>query len=155
VLVMAGAFLGGPAMSQSVPVNWVEVSVDNLLTLRAPPGTVFRRQQGVDSFTGNLTGPNFVLNLDYGPFSAIPTDQPRGAQQSVQELMVDGKRAKVVSRIDPGSPTPRHFVALYVTGLLTATASKPLSLVMFARVPSSDEETLIRVIFTTIRFAHR
>jgi hypothetical protein len=157
LVILTTAPSSGRATSQSdMPRDWIEVSVDKVLTLRAPPGTAFQPQSGIDSFTGTLRGPDFTLDLDYGPFAALSADQSGIADYAVQDTLLDGKQAKIVSGIlDAGSPTQSYFIALYVTGLRTATASRPLGLVITGRLSRPDHQTLIRGIFATIRFAGR
>ena len=127
----------------------------NLLTLRAPPGTVFQRQSGTDSFVGNLRGPGFVLHLDYGLFSPRPPDQAGLINQTVQELNLDDKPAKIVSGGVVASSPPKYFIGLYMADLRSPTASNPSSLAIYAELPTTDQDPLIRAIFTTIRFARR
>jgi hypothetical protein len=142
---------------QSAPGDWVEITVGSILTLRAPPGTVFRAQRGKDSFTGSLKGPGFDLDLDYGalrgrsaPVPAIP------AGSSTENVLIDNKPARITFRqVDRGPDLHgRYSVGLEVTQLETP-GGKPLMLNLSGSADGLEQQVAVRKVFTTIRFRRR
>jgi hypothetical protein len=147
--LVAGFLIGQP----SVPGEWVNISVGAVFTLRAPPGTEFRRKQGKDSLTGTLKGPGFALDLDYGlgPKSLPPVTVTPDV--SVENVMIDNQPARITFRTPQKGPDPHggYPVGLEVIQLETPGGS-PLRLNLSGRAEGPEQQTVVRKVFTTIRF---
>lgn len=140
-----------------MPGDWVNVEVGSKLTLRAPPGTVFRTRPGKDSFTGSLEGPGFALLVDYGALrgssAALPAVPPGCVAESI---LIDNKPARIVLRQSNMGPDLRdgYSVGLEVSQL-SPPGRRPLSLSITGRADDPDRQLTVRSMFTTIRFRAR
>jgi len=72
---------------------------------------------------------------------------------AIEETLINTKPAKIVlGTLDAGTATQSYVISLYVTDLVTSTASRPPSLSITGRVSKIDQQALVRHMFTTIRF---
>jgi hypothetical protein len=154
MILTAGAFFSAPAGSQpQIPDDWVSVPAGNILTLRAPPGTTFRTQSGIDSFTGKLEGPDFVLSLDFGAFAGPLTKLPGMSDYTLEEIRIDGKPARLVSgTMSAGSTAPHYLIGLYFAHLSDSASKRPLNFSISGTLSGADQQAVVRQIFATIHF---
>lgn len=158
-LLIAVAGVGGlvtwPARARAdgeVPVNWPELAVERIFTLRAPPGTRFVSRTGVDSRVGTIVGPGFTLELDYGAYSDRFDDLTPYDQVSASAIDIGGKVGRLVrGRHKKPAGGNDYFIGLYVPAVAPGTPG-PLSLTLTATVRRRASADLLVRMFGTIYF---
>lgn len=83
-----------PAVADPSLSNWQSVDADKF-TLLLPPGWIFNKRQGIDSYVGEFLGDGVRLGFDYGSYSN-PLAEENDPKHTVTYEMIDGRRAKIV-----------------------------------------------------------
>ncbi len=150
-LLALGAATAPPVAAAAIPADWITVSADSILTLKAPPGTRFRKERDTDGFVGTFVGPGFVLQLAYGAHSNPLADPRPYVAYVAQPAQIDGKPATIVSATvaDPAADR-RYFIGLHVPEL-GRSGRGALSLTISGTAATPGEEGLMLRIFETIR----
>lgn len=53
----------------AAPKGWVKLDLEGRFSLYVPPGVYHHPLRGIDSYVGEIVGPNFALTFDYGFYS--------------------------------------------------------------------------------------
>lgn len=135
--------------------QWIELSVGHAFVMQAPPDSRFVPAAGTDSFVGEIRGPGFSLQMDFGRYSNPLSDS--GSMREVQsvETRIDGRTARIVSGI---LATPaaggRFFTGLHVPEV-ASTAIGPVKLTLSGAVRRERTHAVLLRMFSTIRFKLR
>jgi hypothetical protein len=134
--------------------NWIDVAAGSSFTMRCPPGTKFRAEQGIDSFASGISGPGFSIEFDYGRYS--PTLSDFISQPGVQSepIEVDGKPASVA-----WGPAHDRWCNTWIVAMRTGPVSdgisdQPNTLFMEACARRIATIETIKTMFRSIRFRH-
>lgn len=148
-LTQAGTFV---IADVAVSGDWIRVDAGAGLSLQAPRGSRFVRGNGVDSLSGTVSGPGFVLELDYGAFSDPLTSLEAFSKVEAGEALIDGRPARLVfaTLIRPAGKQ-LYFFGLHVPGV-ARSAQDGLKLTVTAHLRKRSDLVLIRRIVETLRF---
>ncbi|HEY0281703.1 MAG TPA: hypothetical protein VGC27_03655, partial [Rhizomicrobium sp.] len=115
VVAMPPSAIKHPVKPVEVPPGWVKIDTKQGFTFYAPPGTQFSPLEGEDSFLGEITGPDFGLQSDFGFWSNDLSDARNEQDYSEEQVVIDG-RAGVIRRATFASEDgpPSYFAGLYV-----------------------------------------
>jgi hypothetical protein len=135
---------------------WTELTADGLFTLRAPPGTSYRREQGIDSVGGEFDGPGFTMTYDFGIYSGELDDAILDARYQVDKVVIDGKTATIVEGPGGGACTgPRKtLVGVHVVGFGGGFHGQPNTLAIWACADGTSEAFIVKAIYLSLRFLH-
>ena len=135
--------------------EWVELAVGHALVMRAPPGSRWVPAAGIDSLVGEIRGPGFTLQMDFGRYSNPLSDSGSMRQVQSVETRIDGRSARIVSGI---LATPaaggRLFTGLHVPEV-ASTAIGPVKLTLSGAVRRERTHAVLLRMFATIRFKPR
>ena len=131
----------------SIPRSWRKVDA-GAFSIVAPPGWVLHKRDGVDSYIGDFTNGEVVLDFDYGLYSNGFEDC-REPQYVVTSEAVGGHAAKVVYPRSDG----HGFTGIYFED--TSSNSNPLrrdKLNLHGQDLTAKQQDLVLKIFQTVRF---
>lgn len=104
----------------AVPSDWVQLAATarsgkTEFTLRAPPGTLYVPQQGIDSFVGDINGSDFRLGFDYGAYTNDMSDAEHDGSKFLK-TQVDGREALLVAgrSVENINGCHGYFVGFYM-----------------------------------------
>lgn len=85
--------------------TWSRVEVSTGFSILLPPGMVYNRKQGIDSFVGEFAGDGIRISFDYGWYGGAPSpgDYPSGTFDMMRDEIIDGYPVKIWTRT--GSPS--------------------------------------------------
>jgi hypothetical protein len=139
----------------TIPANWIAITAGKAFSLRAPPGTRFRPEQGIDSFVSGFDGPGFTMTFDYGVYSNPLEDLKADPQFTTEQAGIDGRLALIVE--GPGHNQfgcKQWLVALHTMRTSAGMFDRENTLTMGACVKDAAAAPQIKAIFRTIRFLH-
>ena len=132
--------------------EWIELSVGHAFVMQAPPGSRFVPAAGTDSFVGEIRGPGFTMQMDFGRYSNPLSSSESLRQVQSVETRIDGRAARIVSGIfvmpEAGG---RYFTGLHVPEV-ALTAIGPVKLTLSAAVRREPTQGVLLRMFATIRF---
>jgi hypothetical protein len=134
--------------------GWAKVSAGRAFSLRAPAGTVFKQEQGIDSFVGEFHGPGFWMTFDFGIYSYDFPDERKDPRYAAEKTLIDGKDAIIF--VGPGQATCKGhgdtMVAMYVAGIGTGPFGHANALSIWTCVGEVAEIPVVKEIYHTMKF---
>ncbi len=158
IAVACVANCGTEVADRTTPDGWEVLRNDSFSfagphDLRKVPG------QGIDSFVGRFQSHEFYISFDYGWYSDDSFDghlsRANESTFQVEEVRVNGKRARLGSYADNDHPESHPFVyAAYFPDVLGTGEGKAGETKLYFRVCYKDPESKerARLILTSIRF---
>ena len=149
---------GTEVAGRTIPDGWV-VLRNRVFSFAGPQDLRNVPEQGEDSFVGRFESQEFYISFDYGWYSDNSFDghlarATEGTFQ-VEEVSVNGKRARLGSYADNDYPESHPFVyAAYFPDVLGSGEGKAGETKLYFRVCYKDPESkaVARLILTSIRF---
>ena len=149
---LVGVFLCGICLSivgcsykDKPPTNWQKIDA-GAFSLYAPPGWRFHKEQGIDSYVGEVVGDGVVLNFDFGQFSNSLSDAQEPPYIVAHEF-IDGFEAKLVSPRTPG----HGMTAIYFPNVPSFLEVDNKLCLVGNDLTAAQQEVALRI-FRTIRF---
>ncbi|MBU6299078.1 MAG: hypothetical protein KGJ79_07730 [Alphaproteobacteria bacterium] len=148
------AAVRNPVVAIEVPPGWQQIDTKQGFSFYVPPGTQFHQLPGTDSFLGEITGPTFVLQYDFGFYSNDLSDAENNPDYSEKTMSVDGRNGLVrqaTLREAEGWP---YFIGLYIQQAVfhAAYPGRWAALEIHGTVASPQDRATVEQIFQTIRF---
>jgi hypothetical protein len=131
--------------------NWITLRAGNAFTLRAPPSTTFKPEQGIDSFVGAFENPKFEIEFDYGAYSDTLERFRNEPAVHSEQIVIDGRKALFVSGPDKDGGCAL-FTAAYVSVAGQAGHWPNTALEIGGCAGSPETVETLRAIFQTIKF---
>jgi hypothetical protein len=100
IVLAATALLYSTALSAETKLDtstWKTLSAGEAFTLRAPLGTVFKREQGIDSFVASFENPKFKIQFDFGLYSNTLADLQKNPEFKAEKITIDGRQGVLVT----------------------------------------------------------
>ena len=144
----------GPVAAIEAPADWQKIDTKQGFSFYAPPGTQFHPLQGEDSFVGEISGPAFMLQYDFGYFSNDLSDAKNNPDYSEEAVSIDG-RSGLVRRATLLSEAGSHyFVGLYVREAVFHSdyPGRWAALEIHGTAASVQERAIVERMFKTIQF---
>jgi len=144
-----------PKRKKSPEDGWLKVDA-GAFSVVAPPGWVFRKEQGIDSYVGILEGSGMVLHFDYGHYSSS-LEEAIEPKYVVAYETIGGCKAKIVCPRTPGHGVTGIYFA-EVPGFRGANVSRPLELrpyeklCLWAQDLDDRQQKLALRVFQAIQF---
>ena len=90
--------LPSAAVGESVDTSaWIALNAGNAFQLRAPPGTVYKSLEGIDSFVAGFDNPQFHIEFDYGAYSNSLAGFGSDPDYKVEDIEIDGRKARLIT----------------------------------------------------------
>lgn len=135
--------------------QWIELSIGHAFVMQAPPGSRFVPAAGTDSFVGEIRGPGFTLQMDFGRYSNPLSNSGSMRQAQSVETRIDGRAARIVRGIlATPEASGRYFTGLHVPEV-ASTAIGPVKLTLSGAVRRERTHAVLLRMFATIRFKPR
>ncbi len=172
-LLSPGLAAAATGLPNSAPADWITLNAHNVFSLRVPPRTSFRWEQGIDSFASTIVGPDFEIVFDYGMYSPGLEREEHNPRYTVSSVLIDGRPSQIVAGPNLGQwgCKRRFMVGLYVpnvtsgrarwyaldphhwlTLLLVNGPELTTKLAMSACIGSQEQIPVMKQIFRSIRF---
>jgi len=155
ISVALAVFASSQALALDVPANWITLAAGDAFTMQTPPGTHFRKEQGIDSFASGFDGPNFSMDFDYGIYSPTLSDLAADPKYKAEKTAIDGIPVLIVS--GPGNNNfgcQKWMVAIHTGPIKQGILGSPNTLTLGACIENPSDIPRIRTIFQTLKF-HR
>src|SRR5205807_170036 len=94
-------FTSHPA--EPVPSDWVELKAGQAFTIKAPPGTKFHAERGIDSFVGSFVNHRFRIRFDYGIYSNDLEGKRGKKGTTFIDTEIEGKKSVIITA-PPNAP---------------------------------------------------
>ena len=147
-------FASHPA--EPVPRNWIELKAGQAFTIKAPPGTKFQPEQGIDSFVGSFVGRGFKIHFDYGIYSN-DLEGMRGKKGiAFTDTQIDEKKGVIVIA-RPNTPGCRtevasHIKTAHVKRFSFLGRGYPKSLTIYGCANIEDNVQIMKSMYRSIHF---
>ena len=137
--------------AKCTPQDWVEVRAGHAFTMKAPRGTVFRKERGEDSFVSGFDGPGFKMTFDFGIYSNPLCEGDRCAGE---HTVIDGNEALIVSGTtrDGDFGCTKFVVAAHIKTRAIGFGGRPNSLMISACVSDKGKIPVVEQMFRSIHF---
>jgi hypothetical protein len=89
-----------PRASQTAHVGWTRLDAGTF-SLYAPAGWELHKEQGIDSYVGEVSDGRIVLQFDYGLYSN-PLDEAKPPKYVITNEEIGSMKAKIVAPQQPG-----------------------------------------------------
>jgi len=76
---------------------WITLKADNVFTLRAPPGTVYREMDGIDSYVAGFDNPQFHIMFDYGMYANGLGGLSPEKGYRIEEIEIDDHKGRLIT----------------------------------------------------------
>jgi len=136
---------------RALAANAVTLNAENKFTLTAPKGTKFIREQGVDSFVGKFTHPEFEIGFDYGWYSYSGSELTQDSRYTTRNVTIDRRPAAIITGPSREQSCKGQYAGLFIPAVSMADGD-PTRLYMRACVYDAERLPVLIGIFESLRF---
>jgi hypothetical protein len=152
-LILFSAVASGETVDTT---SWITLNADTAFSLRAPPGTVYREMDGIDSYVAGFDNPQFHVIFDYGPYSGALSGYTADKGYRFEDIEIDGRKAQLIT--GPGrdlSGCNDLVTAAYVFLGHREGMGNNIRLLISGCTKSTAALETLHAMFRSIRFAPR
>jgi hypothetical protein len=154
VVAVSPSAIKHPVKPVEVPPGWVKIDTRQGFSFYAPPGTQFSPREGKDSFLGDIAGPAFGLQSDFGFWSNDLSDAKNEQDYSEELVVIDG-RDGLIRRATFSSPDGRtYFAGLYVQQAVfhNEYPGRWAALEIHGSARTPQDRAMVERLFRTVQF---
>jgi hypothetical protein len=137
-----------------VPSGWEKIDTKQGFSFYAPPGTRFQRLQGKDSSVGEIVGPTFNLQYDFGYWSNDLSEAKNNQDYSEDRVVIEGRDGLIKRATFSSEGGQTYFAGLYVQQAVfhRAYPGRWAALEIHGTAASVQDRAIIEQMFKTVQF---
>jgi hypothetical protein len=136
------------------PSGWVKIDTQQGFSFYAPPGTRFQQLPGKDSSVGEIVGPTFHLQYDFGFYSNDLSKAKNSQDYSEDQVVIDGRDGMIRRATLSSEGGPSYFAGLYLQQAVfhREYPGRWAALEIHGSALTTQDRTTIEQMFKTVQF---